>query len=205
MQTVTSARTLLFSTYSVAEVSAETWETFFGEHVAQVFPDDQTPSLEPFLNATERTQLGALRQNLAQALNLYFLIYDGENPIGWHFGFQRGELEYFMANTGILPAYQGRGIYSAFLKYIVGRLHNEGFQYLTSLHHCDNNAVLIPKLKAGFLIQAMGFLIQPMLLEANASPMLQLVYPMKEIYREQFSARLGNRALKAEVSQRLAG
>ena len=177
---------------------------FLSSTTPRCFPDEHSVSFESLLSATEKDQIAGLRHNLAGALNLYFLLYDGEQPIGWHFGFQRSDLEYFMANTGLLPAYQGRGIYSAFLKYLTANLVGQGFQYLTSIHHCDNNAVLIPKLKAGFLIQALGFLIQPMLLESNYGSMIQLIYPAKPLYREAFNSRLGARALGEYVQRQLA-
>lgn len=197
------AKTLLFNNYYVAEVSAEEWETFVTANSALAFPDEQSVSFDPVLTAADRTRLGVLRQNLAQALNLYLLLYENDTPIGWHYGFQRSELEYFMANTALLPAYQGRGIYSAFLKYAVGRILEEGFQYITSIHHADNHAVLVPKLKAGFLIQAFGLLIQPMLLESNYGTMIQLVYPAKDIYRQVLSYRLGTQALHEEMRRQL--
>ncbi len=184
--------TTLFATYSVAAVSAGEWEAVFTQHQARVFPHEQeAASLEPLLSAVEKNKLEELRQNLGAARHLYFLILDGDKPIGWHYGFQRSELEYFMANTGLLPEYQGRGIYSAFLKFIVGQAADAGFQYLTSIHHSDNNAVLVPKLKAGFVLQAFGYLIQTMLLEANAGPMVQLVYPVKAEYRSWLGFRAG--------------
>lgn len=109
-----------------------------------------------------------------------------------------------MANTGILPDYQHRGIYSAFLKFAIARILDEGFQFITSIHHLDNNAVLIPKLKAEFLLQSTGFLIQTMILESNYSTIIQLVYPAKDIYRKLFDSRIGTSALNAEISQQMA-
>ena len=190
----------LFARYSVEDVSAETWEGFFGQHQAAVFPDEASIPFDPIFSVAEQTKMAALRANLAGGLQWYFLIYEAETPIGWHFGFQKSDLEYFMANTGILPEYQNRKIYSAFLKYIIGRAVDTGFQFITSIHHADNNAVLIPKLKAGFIIQSFGFLIQTMILESNAGPMIQLVYPAKDIYRKTFSSQFGNRAISAEIN-----
>ena len=191
----------LFATYYVDEVNAEAWEKFFVQHQALVFPDEESISFDSIFTDDEKTKLARLKANVASSLQLYFLIYDGETPIGWHFGFQRSELEYFMANTGILPHYQHRGIYSAFLTYAINRILDEGFQFITSIHRPDNNAVLIPKLKAGFLIQSTGFLIQTMILESNYGVMLQLVYPAKAVYRRLFDARIGTHALNREISQ----
>ena len=198
------SKTQLFDDYSVAQVSAETWQAFFDQHHAGAFPDEHAVSFEPLLSPAERDKLTGLRHNLSQALHLYFLLYAGEEPIGWHFGFQRSELEYFMANTAVLPGHRNRGVYSAFLRFATARLAQEGFQYLTSIHECDNNAVLVPKLKAGFLIQALGFLIQPMLLESNHGSMIQLVFPMKAEYRAAFNTRLGTKAYGEEIGRQLA-
>ena len=197
-------KTHLFAGYYVEETTAEAWEDFFSQHNALVFPDENSIPFDSIFTEEEKTKLNRLKGNLAGSLQLYFLIYDHETPIGWHFGFQKSELEYFMANTGILPDYQHRGIYSAFLKFAIARILDEGFQFITSIHHLDNNAVLIPKLKAGFLIQSTGFLIQTMILESNHGTMIQLVYPAKAMYRKLFDSRIGTKALNEEIQKQIA-
>ncbi len=197
-------KTHLLDSYYVQEVSAETWEAVFNQHQTTVFPDEDSIPFDGIFTDDEQAKMAVLKSNLASSLQRYFLIYDGETPIGWHFGFQRSELDYFMANTGIIPDYQGRGIYSAFLKYIIPRILDEGFQFITSVHHADNNAVIVPKLKAGFIIQSFGFLIQTMILESNYGPMIQLVYPAKDIYRKTFSARFGTKAISGEMNRLIA-
>jgi Acetyltransferase (GNAT) family len=191
----------LFADYYVEEVGAEVWEAFFGQHQTTVFPDEASIPFDPIFSDAERAKLTTLRENMAGGLQWYCLIFENETPIGWHFGFQKSELEYFMANTGILPDYQNRKIYSAFLTYIIQRAVDAGFQFITSIHHADNNAVLIPKLKAGFIIQSFGFLIQSMILESNYGPMIQLVYPAKDIYRKTFSAGFGAKAISTEMNK----
>lgn len=194
-------KTQLIANYSCQEVTADVWEAFFSEHQAAVFSDEASISFDPIFSETDQAKLTSLRERMGDGLQWYFLIYADETPIGWHFGFQKSDLEYFMANTGILPEYQNRKIYSAFLSYIIQRAVDEGFQFITSIHHADNNAVIIPKLKAGFIIQSFGFLIQTMLLESNYGPMIQLVYPAKAIYRKTFSAGFGAKAMSAEMSR----
>ena len=176
-------KTVLFDSYTVVEVPADEWQAIVTQHQATVFPHETAASLDGLLTAPEQARLAALRQNLAGAQQLHLLVLDGDEPVGWHYGFQRSDLEYFMANTGLLPAHQGRGLYSALLPVLIEWARATGFQYLTSLHHSDNNAVLVPKLKAGFVLQALGYLLQPMLLEANVGPMVQLVYPLRAEYR----------------------
>lgn len=190
----------LNDSYFVKEVQSDEWHQFFEEHVSQVFPNEQSMPLNFLLSPTEQAKLDGLQSNLSQRKALYFLLVDEDKPIGWHFGFQRSELEYFMANTGILPPYQNRKIYSSFLTYAIERITDEGFQYITSIHHANNNAVLIPKLKAGFLIQSFGFLIQTMILESNYGPMIQLVYPTKTAYRKLFEPQFGINALNESLT-----
>lgn len=194
----------LFDSYYVEEVGSDEWDAFFSLNQAIVFPDEDSIPFDSIFSEEEKTKLAKLKGNLASSLQLYFLIFDNETPIGWHFGFQKSELEYFMANTGILPDYQNRKIYQAFLKYAIERVLDEGFQFIISVHHLDNNAVLIPKLKAGFLIQSTGFLIQSMILESNYGTMIQLIYPAKEIYRTMFGSRMGTKALNEELGKRMA-
>ena len=54
--------------------------------------------------------------------------------------------------VGLIPAFRGRGIYRAFLKQLIAYLDALGYERLTTSHHPDNRAVMIPELKAGFHI-----------------------------------------------------
>jgi hypothetical protein len=45
------------------------------------------------------------------------------------------------------------------MKKNITKAQEDGFQEITSRHHADNNAVIIPKLKTGFVIK--GFEINP--------------------------------------------
>ncbi len=192
--------TTLIHSYTIREVSAEEWYAVFSEHVEEVFPDEHgIINLEALLDKDDSEKLAALGARMSGSYQLYCLVMDGDTPVGWHYGFQRSSLEYFMANTAVLPAHQNKGIYTALIKHIIRRATAEGFQYITSIHHSDNNAVLVPKLKAGFIIQAFGNLIQTMILEANYGPMVQLVYPLKDEYRRLFNHRTGQAAMNAAM------
>jgi hypothetical protein len=57
-----------------------------------------------------------------------------------------------MRNSAILPNHRRKGLYSALLREVVIKLEKKGFQVITSRHNAGNNDVIIPKLKAGFLI-----------------------------------------------------
>lgn len=83
------------------------------------------------------------------------VFYDGEQAIGYSSGRMTSASEFMMNDTGILPDYQGKGIYSAFLKQYVTFLHDCGYERIVSYHSPTNSAILIAKLKAGFNIAGM--------------------------------------------------
>ena len=83
------------------------------------------------------------------------IFYDGEKPIGWSVGRMTGASEFMMDVTGLLPEYQNKGIYMAFLQKLMPYLRDIGYERVISYHSPTNRAVLIAKLKAGFNIVAM--------------------------------------------------
>ena len=85
-------------------------------------------------------------------LRLCFGIFHRENFIGWHTGDQLSGEGFYMRNSGVLPEFQGRGLYSGMLAALLPELKSLGFQVISSKHNASNNRVLIPKLRAGFVI-----------------------------------------------------
>ncbi len=63
---------------------------------------------------------------------------------------ERGTL--LMNLSAVLPEERGRGHYSRLLAHVVAFARARGFQRVTSRHNAANNAVLVPKLRAGFLL-----------------------------------------------------
>ena len=57
-----------------------------------------------------------------------------------------------MSVTALAPAWRRRGVYGAFLGALLDACETAGFLEVVSRHHADNNAVLVPKLRAGFVI-----------------------------------------------------
>ncbi len=74
--------------------------------------------------------------------------------VGSYWGSQETIGRYYMVNTVFAPAFQGRGLYRALLPRVVAAVADAGFAELYSRHRADNNAILVPKLKAGFVIAA---------------------------------------------------
>jgi ribosomal protein S18 acetylase RimI-like enzyme len=64
---------------------------------------------------------------------------------------------YYMKNSAVIAEYRNKGVYSKMLDFVIKELQREGFQVVTSIHHGNNPAVLIPKLKKGFVISGTEF------------------------------------------------
>lgn len=108
----------------------------------------------PTLDSETRSKISE-RAKVENRFRLCLVIKKDTEVAGWHYGFSMNPETYYMQNSAILEKFRNQGLYSEMLKAVQERLHSEGFQVLTSNHHPNNAAVLIPKLKAGFVISGM--------------------------------------------------
>ena len=85
------------------------------------------------------------------------VFYDDTTPIGWSAGRMTGASEFMMDVTGVHPDWQSKGIYTQFLRLYLPYLRDIGYERIVSYHSPTNRAVLIAKLKAGFVIGGTEF------------------------------------------------
>lgn len=62
-----------------------------------------------------------------------------------------------MVNSGIFPEFRRRGIYSGLVKATIAYADTHGFLKIISRHVPSNNAVIIPKLRLGFMVSAFEY------------------------------------------------
>ena len=86
---------------------------------------------------------------------LHLGVFKGEEFIGWHFGYQVNQWEFYMCNTGVLEEHRRKGIYSSLLEFVLSECKQAGFQEISSRHNASNNQVIIPKLKSDFVISSL--------------------------------------------------
>ncbi len=122
-------------------------------------------------------------------------LYAGEHLIGWSFAQQRDGRAVYMADTGILPEHQGRGLYTRLLPHLLDTFRDAGYTLVQSHHRATNNAVLVPKLRAGFFIQGLN------LYEGGLNVALTL--SLDEPYEGAMHVRSGYRAAHGEAARRL--
>jgi GNAT superfamily N-acetyltransferase len=136
-------------------VDVATWE----QHNRALWDDagDRGPAFDLRLAMTEDEQARAmdLEAALTPTLSHRVLLYAGDQVIGAYWGMQESWQRYYMVYSVVRRAWQGRGIYTALLRRVLAAATEAGFREIYSRHGADNNAVLVPKLKAGFKLAAM--------------------------------------------------
>ncbi len=124
-----------------------------------VFHENNSIHLEEFYSEVEKQKTEHLNSLWSSQYRIYLTAWEGEQLVGWSWGFQKSGHEFYMCNSAVLPEYRKRKIYSTLLDKVVEKATQDGFQEINSKHHADNNSVIIPKLKKGFVVQ--GFEINP--------------------------------------------
>lgn len=142
----------LFDSYYFREATREEFEPFFREKRPVVFSGSLNIYVEDWLTEDDKKKQDELFKLIKDRYSLRIFILKDNEIIGWHLGRQVDQEIYHMSNTGIFKEYQGKGIYKAFLPKLLSIFKEKGFQKIVSRHHASNNAVLVPKLKAGFVI-----------------------------------------------------
>lgn len=129
---------------------------------------DASPVFRPsdVLNAAELEKLEALRFRLEDRYCLFLGIFHSEKLVGWSWGYQESADTFYMTNSAVLAEHRRKGLYTALILNVLDRVTAQGFTKVYSRHVATNNAVIISKLKAGFVITALeisdawGILVQ---------------------------------------------
>lgn len=136
----------------VKPVEKMRYDEFRSIHEPLIFPNRFDINSQSALSAEEKSASEKLGKNLENLYDLRLGFFDGDEMIGWSYGTQMNTETFRMVTTGILPAFQGKGIYSSFLKCYSEYIKDRGFQILFSRHYATNNQVIVPKLRFGFLV-----------------------------------------------------
>jgi GNAT superfamily N-acetyltransferase len=102
----------------------------------------------------ERQAVADLDAMLGPELEHRLLLRAGDELVGAYWGHQQTFGRYYMISSVVRPSWQRRGLYRALLARVIAAATASGFREIYSRHRANNNPVLIPKLKAGFVIGA---------------------------------------------------
>lgn len=150
-----------------------------------VFAKNHDYNLWSILSQEELDNTDRLRKNMGEPYRLRLLAYDEhQNVLGWSWGFQESTTVFYMCNSAVLPQYRKMGVYTALMNKCLEIVKAEGFQMAYSRHTATNNAVIIPKLKAGFIISKME-------IEDKFGVVIHLHYYFNQLRRKIMDYRVG--------------
>lgn len=142
--------------FTIKELSEKEFMPLFEESAKTVFGHDHSYRVRDLLDDTELEKMQALDQRMGTPYRLHLGVFDKNNKfVGWSWGIQESSSTFYMVNSGVLEECRRKGIYSALVKRCVETVSGNGFQLIYSRHCSTNNNVIIPKLKAGFVISKM--------------------------------------------------
>lgn len=131
-------------------------------HMERMWGEDPRPHarIDRLYSAEQSARFADLQAIFTEPLTHRIVVEEGGEVIGGYWGMQESYGRYYMINSIVRPDRRGRGIYAALLRRVVAAVAaTGGFNELWSRHRVDNNAILVPKLKAGFVIT--GFEVAP--------------------------------------------
>lgn len=175
---------LLDDYHLVGTEDREAFKSFLNDHFPTVFATHHRIFISDMLSEDEKAAVQHLRTQFGKPGELLAYVMHGTEIIGWLLGGQADQETFYMMNTGILPAHQGKGIYTALLPKFLAYLQSLGYQKVSSRHIATHNAVIVPKLKAGFLITGME-------LNEQYGWLVHLTYYFNEARRAALMQRAG--------------
>ena len=165
-------------------VTQEKFEDVFRTLFKKVFPYDNPLWFR--IPIKRRKGMKHLQDTYQQLHHEYVVFYKNNKPIGWLMGESEDLITFYIRNVGVLPRYQNRGIYTAFLKKFLQYLNALKYERVTSNHKPTNRAVLISHLKVGFEVAGME-------LQENFGPLLKLVYIFYHDRKKSFYRQFGDK------------
>ena len=175
------------------EVMGQDFDSVWRTHAARLFDGEtQVFHVGEILSDEERENLDRLRRASKPGFELRMGVFLGDELVGWHYGRQEPSHSYYMQNSAIFPNHRRKGLYSKLVKEVVARATAAGFQTIWSRHRTTNNDVIIPKLKAGFIITGVE-------VDDGFGTLVQLKYITHPFRKKMYDYRVGHRRPDAEI------
>jgi Acetyltransferase (GNAT) family len=135
----------------IVPVQYEELRPFMDKHYKSIFPNMASHVPQKLTKKQKASRESLLAEYRKLHWECFFFKYESE-VVGWFMGEMDDNRTFYMRNTGILPKFQGKKIYSLFFPRFLDYLEKIGYQKVSS-HHSPNNAQIFHlKLKYGFMI-----------------------------------------------------
>jgi len=159
---------------------------FFEAHRSDIFEADFDFRIRDILSDEEKVKIRENWQQFIRPKGYYLVAKSGDKIVGWSFGMQKSQEDFYMVNSAVFPEYRQQGIYTIMMQKGVEKATEMGFQRIFSRHKMSNNAILISKLKFGFVVT--GFEVVP-----RFGTMILLSYYPNKRRRKLLEIRIGSR------------
>lgn len=169
--------------FSAREVTAAELNACLDEHFASIYSNRHDSGAVPFDDPHAQAKIDERRRQDQRYRLRLAVVFEG-SIVGWHYGHATDAETYYKQNSAVIPSFRGKGLYAKLLACTLEKLQSEGFQVVTSIHHPNNPSVLIPKLKAGFIVTGMHF-------HERFRSLIELKYIYNSERRKLFSRNLG--------------
>lgn len=144
------------SEFKIVDLTNEEYFKLWDQWGPKIFLSNSTTmDIQKVLSEEERSRIRELHKNLSGAVRINLGIFRGEEFCGWFSGDQYNAETFYMRNSAIIPKYRRNGLYTLLLNEVLKRVQELGFQIVLSRHTTVNNSIIVPKLKAGFIITAL--------------------------------------------------
>ena len=135
--------------YEIKEITKEQIKQIYDIYYEKAFPLRSKVSDQWVILDEDKKKIESRYQD---SWNLRVGVYCKNQPVGWHFGYSLKPEVFHMQSSFIAKDHRNKGLYSKTLDLVISKVKKEGFQIISSYHQPNNPAVLIPKLKKGFII-----------------------------------------------------
>ncbi len=183
--------------YELREMTADEFRPFFAEQRPRIFGNDFSCMPDDYLSENEKDAQKKLAGRMGDLFCLRIGVFYCGEQVGWSFGIQQDRGRFYMINSAIFPEHRRKGLYTSMMGKVVELVTKQGFQLITSSHIATNSAIIVSKLKAGFIIT--GFELSDMF-----GLMVNLTYYTNATRRKIMDFRAGHIHPDAEL-RRLFG
>jgi GNAT superfamily N-acetyltransferase len=172
-------------------------EPAFGRMVRALVLRGAVVDWDALAPAPERHRARARRASFHPAYTLRIAAFHGDDLVGCSHAWQDGVDRLYMALSAVAPDHRRHGVYTAMVQAVIRIATDEGFAEITSRHRPDNQAVLIAKLRLGFVVTGYETC-------ATFGDLVRLTLPLTASRRRVLTRRLAP-VVKAEPRKRRAG
>jgi ribosomal protein S18 acetylase RimI-like enzyme len=146
----------------------------------EAFDDYEPSQLLTEVVAHEATTTLPAATNVVGAVRIG--CFRGDALVGWTYARPSGERQLGMINSGVATTERRAGIYSQLVRMVMEHARAQGYTSITSRHAVNNNAVIIAKLKLGFIVSGFEY-------AEVYGPLVRLTYLVSEPRRALHEAR----------------